>query len=369
MIRVAIIAGVLHTGGKRNLIMEYYRHIDREKVQFDFLCLQNSNGIQDDEITSLGGRVYRLPSYKMLFANLWQTYRILKRNNYQVMHAFDNTLNVFPLFAGKLAGVPLRISESVSKGNKREFKTMAKYVLRLFSRCFATHYFANSTESAVWQFGKNVFEEGQVTIFSSVINADNHSFCQGLRDETRIRFGWKEKVVYGFIGRFVQQKNPIFLLEIFSEIHRRQKDAVFGLVGYGPLEEKMKQKVKSYGLENYVMFFGRRDDVRRFYNAFDALLLPSLYEGMPIVGLEAQCCGLPVFFSDNVTYETSATEQAHFLSLKESPADWADIIISVVSANKGTRRSYVEEMKKAGFDSYEEAIRLQEFYQKHVELL
>ena len=167
MIRVAIIAGVLHTGGKRNLIMEYYRHIDREKIQFDFLCLQNSNGIQEDEINSLGGRVYRLPSHKMLFANLWQTYRILKRNNYQVMHAFDNTLNVFPLFAGKLAGVPLRISESVSKGNKKELKTMAKYVLRLFSHRFATHYFANSTESAVWQFGKRVFDEGKVTIFSS----------------------------------------------------------------------------------------------------------------------------------------------------------------------------------------------------------
>lgn len=369
MIRVAIIAGVLHTGGKRNLIMEYYRHIDREKIQFDFLCLRNSNGIPDDEINSLGGRVYRLPSYKMLFANLWQTYRILKRNNYQVMHAFDNTLNVFPLFTGKLAGVPLRISESVSKGNKKEMKTMAKYVLRLFSHCFATHYFANSTDSAVWQFGRSVYDKGMVNIYRSVINADSHSFCQGLRDETRARFGWKKKVVYGFIGRFVPQKNPIFLLEIFSEIHRRQKDAVFGLVGYGPLEERMKQKVKSYGLENHVMFFGRCDDVRKFYNAFDALLLPSLYEGMPIVGLEAQCSGLPVFFSENVTNETSATELAHFLSLNDSPADWAESIIDVVRANMGTRHGYVEEMKKAGFDSYEEAVRLQTFYQEYVELL
>ena len=369
MIRVAIIAGVLHTGGKRNLIMEYYRHIDREKIQFDFFCLNHSNGIPDDEIRSFGGRVYRLPSYKRLFVNLWQTYRILKRNNYQVMHAFDNTLNVFPLFVGKLVGVPLRISESVSKGNKKEGKTIVKYVLRLFSHCFATHYFANSTESAVWQFGKRAFDDGKVTIFKSVINTGNHYFSSELRDEARNRFGWSGRVAYGFIGRFVPQKNPLFLLEVFREIRRFQENAVFGLVGYGPQEEKLRQKVKVYGLEDCATFFGRRDDVRMFYNAYDALLLPSLYEGMPIVGLEAQCCGLPVFFSENVTMETTATELTHFLSLKDSPVEWAKTIIDVVSSNKGNRCSYVDEMKKAGFDSYEEAKRLQRFYQEHVTLL
>ena len=255
------------------------------------------------------------------------------------MHAFDNTLNVFPLFAGKLAGVPLRISESVSKGNRKEGKTIAKYVLRLFSHCFATHYFANSTESAAWQFGNSTFDDGKVTIFKSIINTGNHFFSPELRDETRNCFGWSGKVVYGFIGRFVPQKNPLFLLEIFREIHRLQENAVFGLVGYGALEEKMRQKVKVYGLENCITFFGRRDDVRMFYNAFDALLLPSLYEGMPIVGIEAQCCGLPVFFSENVTKETSATELTHFLSLKGSPAVWAKTIIGIVSANRGNRHS------------------------------
>ena len=154
MIRVAIIAGVLHSGGKRNLIMEYYRHIDKTKVQYDFICDSDSNGIPKEEIEKLGGKVYLVPPYKHIFSHLKATYKILKDNHYQVMHAFDNTLNVFPLFVGKLAGVKVRISESISKGDKNEAKTKIKLVLRRFSHWFATDFMANSIDCGVWQFGK-----------------------------------------------------------------------------------------------------------------------------------------------------------------------------------------------------------------------
>ena len=362
MIRVAIIAGVLHSGGKRNLIMEYYRHIDKTKVQYDFICDSDSNGIPKEEIEKLGGKVYLVPPYKHIFSHLKATYKILKDNHYQVMHAFDNTLNVFPLFVGKLAGVKVRISESISKGDKNEAKTKIKLVLRRFSHWFATDFMANSIDCGVWQFGKKTYDEGKIAIFKTVINADANAFDKVLRDKTRKKFGWEDKVIYGFIGRYVEQKNPLFLIDIFNSIAKKQPNAKLVMIGFGELETAMHEKIKEYGLQDRVEDLGRRDDIKQFYNAFDAFLLPSLYEGMPVVGIEAQCAGLPIFFSKNITEETTASELAHYIGLNESPEVWADTIINVVNANLGKRRSYAEEVKKNGFDSHSEAMRMMKFY-------
>ena len=362
MIRVAIIAGVLHSGGKRNLIMEYYRHIDKTKVQYDFICDSDSNGIPKEEIEKLGGKVYLVPPYKHIFSHLKATYKILKDNHYQVMHAFDNTLNVFPLFVGKLAGVKVRISESISKGDKNEAKTKIKLVLRRFSHWFATDFMANSIDCGVWQFGKKTYDDGKIAIFKTVINADANAFDKVLRDETRKKFGWEDKVIYGFIGRYVEQKNPLFLIDIFNSIAKKQPNAKLVMIGFGELETAMHEKIKEYGLQDRVEDLGRRDDIKQFYNAFDAFLLPSLYEGMPVVGIEAQCAGLPIFFSKNITEETTASELAHYIGLNESPEVWADTIINVVNANLGKRRSYAEEVKKNGFDSHSEAMRMMKFY-------
>ena len=159
----------MHSGGKRNLIMEYYRHIDRTKVQFDFICDSDSNGIPEEEIARLGGRVYKVAPYKHIFAHLKETYHILKKNKYDIMHAFDNTLNLFPMCIGYLAGVTVRISESISKGDKNEKKTLIKYTLRPFSHWFATHYMANSIDCGIWQFGKKSYEKGRISIFKTVI--------------------------------------------------------------------------------------------------------------------------------------------------------------------------------------------------------
>lgn len=364
MIRIAIIAGVLHSGGKRNLIMEYYRHIDRTKVQFDFICDSDSNGIPREEIESLGGHVYIVPPYKRIFSHMIETYKILRKNKYQIMHAFDNTLNLFPMFVGWCAGVRVRVSESISKGDRYEKKTMVKYFLRLFSHCFATDYMANSIDCGKWQFGENAYKDGKVHIFKTVINATENAFVPALRESTRKEFGWYSHVVYGFIGRYVSQKNPLFLIDVFKEIALKQDNAILVMIGFGNLESDMMKRVDEYGLSDKVLNLGRRDDIKQFYNAFDAFLLPSLYEGMPVVGVEAQCCGLPVFFSKNITEETTACELAIYISLNDSPAQWADIIIEKVVENMKNRRSRVDDIISAGFDSKSETQRLQDFYEE-----
>lgn len=364
MIRVAIICGPLHSGGKRNLIMEYYRHIDHSKFQYDFICDADSNGVPTDEIESLGGKVYIVPPYKKLKAHQKATFKILKENKYQIMHAFDNTLNLFSMYAGKKAGVRVRISESISKGDKHEKKTVIKQILRPFSHCFTTHLMANSVDCGVWQFGKKAYDKGQISIFKTVIDVNKNAFDVELREKTRNKYLWTDKVVYGFIGRYVPQKNPLFLIDIFNQITKKQANALLVLVGFGELEKAMHEKIRQYGIEERVVDLGRTDDIKKLYNSFDAFLLPSLYEGMPVVGVEAQCAGLPIFLSKNITEETTACELAHYISLDESPEAWADKIIPIVTDNTKHRRSYAMEVKSAGFDSLEEALRLQNFYKE-----
>lgn len=364
MIRIAIVAGVLHSGGKRNLIMEYYRHIDRTKVQFDFICDSDSNGIPREEIDSLGGHVYIVPPYKNLLSHMIETYKILRNNQYQIMHAFDNTLNLFPMFVGWCAGVKVRVSESISKGDWNEKKTIVKYMLRPFSHCFATDFMANSIDCGKWQFGEKTYKNGKVNIFKTVINATENAYIPSLREPTRTKFGWNNNVVYGFIGRYVSQKNPLFLIDIFNQIAKKQDNAILVMIGFGNLESDMMKRVDEYGLSERVINLGRRDDIRQFYNAFDAFLLPSLYEGMPVVGVEAQCCGLPVFFSKNITEETTACELANYMSLNDSPAQWADVIVERVVENMKNRRSREDDIISAGFDSKSEAQRLQNFYEE-----
>jgi glycosyltransferase involved in cell wall biosynthesis len=266
------------------------------------------------------------------------------------------------MLVARLAGVKVRISESISKGDKNEKKTKIKLVLRQFSHCFVTDYMANSIDCGKWQFGNKTYQQGKINIFKTVINANDNVFNPELRSSTRSAFGWDDKVVYGFIGRYVEQKNPLFLIDIFNEISKKQSNAILVMIGFGELEQEMMDRIKGYGIADRVENLGRRDDIKQFYNAFDAFLLPSLYEGMPVVGVEAQCCGLPIFFSKNITTETTASNLAHYLGLEDSPEKWADTIIPVVESNMPVRRSYSDEIISAGFDSASEALRLQNFY-------
>ena len=366
MIRIAIIAGVLHSGGKRNLIMEFYRHIDRSKMQFDFICDSDSNGIPYEEIERLGGRVYVVPPYKNIIPHLKATYRILKENKYPVVHAFDNTLNLFPMMLAKMAGVKVRISESISKGDKNEKKTLVKLALRPFSHLFANYYMANSVDCGIWQFGKKTYEKGKIDIFKTVINAEENAFNLELRNATRKAFGWEDKTVHGFIGRYVDQKNPLFLIDIFNEIAKIQENAILVMIGFGDLEDVMMEKVKSYGIEDRVVNLGRRDDIKQFYNSFDSFLLPSLYEGMPVVGIEAQCAGLPIFFSKNITEETTASDFAHYISLESPAEEWAKEIVSIMKNKQSDRANAYKQVIASGFDSKNEAMRLQKYYEVRI---
>lgn len=362
MIKVAYILGKLHSGGKKNLVMEYYRHMDRDKVSIDFICDSDSNSIPEKEVQALGGKVYRVTPYEHIFQNMREMKLIFEKEKYDVVHAWDSMMNLFPLVVAKQADIKVRISESLSMANKHEMKTIIKYALRPFSSIAANYYMACGVDCGVFQFGKKAYNDGRIAIFKTVINTEANSYNPELRDITRQKFGWENKHVYGFIGRYMPQKNPLFIIDIFNEIQRIDRKAYLVLIGFGGLEKSMMDRVVAYGISAKVENLGRREDISKFYNAFDCFLLPSLYEGLPVVGLESQSCGLPIFFSTEITQEAKACEMAHFISLNTPVTEWARQIVEVVEKNIPVRRSYAAEVSQAGFDSKSEALRLQKYY-------
>ena len=367
MIRVAIIAGKVDSGGKKNLIMEYYRHIDRKQIQFDFICDADSQAIPTDEIKSLGGRVYTIAPYQNIIKNVSDMKRIFKKNKYMVVHAYNSTMNVFPMYIAKRCKIPVRISESLSMAHEGDWKTIIKKMLKPMSRLFANYYMSCGEDCGRWQFGNDFFDKGKVDVFKTVINTEYNSFNKELREKTRKQYGWEGKIVIGHIGRFTAQKNSVHMIEIFAAIARKESKAILCLIGDGELKKDMERKIIELGIEKQVAYLGRREDIQQFYNAMDCFILPSLYEGLPVVGLEAESCGLPMFFSTEITREANACELGQFISLDESVDVWADRVLDACKKNMPIRRSYAKEVCNAGFDSTSEAIRMQNYYIKAVE--
>ena len=362
MIKVAYVFGSVHPGGKKNLALEYCRHLNSAEVRVDWICDADSTAIPKEEIEAWGGKVHIITPYKNILKNMSDMRSLFKQERYDVVHVWLSLMNLFTLIVAKQEGIKVRISESITMANKHEKKVFLKYALKPFSSIAANYYMANGVECGIFQFGRKAYEEGKVAIFKNVINTSANMFNPILREKTRKEHGWEHDVVYGFIGRYMVQKNPLFVIDIFNEIQKQQQNAKLVLIGFGGLEEAMDNRIKDYGIKDKVFNLGKREDIVQFYNAFDAFLLPSLYEGVPVVGTEAQCCGLPIFFSTNVPKETKVCDLAYFIDLKTSVSEWARIIIEAVGGNMERRRSYDQELKSAGYDSVTESVRLQQFY-------
>ena len=312
---VAQIMGKWVGGGVESVIMNYYRHLDHSKIQFDFICDEDSTRIPYDEIKKLGGRVFLVPKYQKLPKYLKALEKIFKENQYRIVHSNINTLSVFPLYAAKKAGVPIRISHSHSTSNPKEWKrNLIKNILRPFSKRYATDYFACSELAGRYLFGNKTFDRGKVKIIHNAIDIDKFRFDEEARKKLRKEFGIKDStIVIGHVGRFVQQKNHTFLVDVFKEYHKKNPDSKLLLVGSGPLEKKIKSKVRKLGLNEAVLFLGQRDDTDKLYSAMDVFCLPSLYEGLGLALIEAQANGLKSITNSNIPREAKMSEEIFFI--------------------------------------------------------
>jgi len=363
-IRVAHIMGKWHGGGVESVVMNYYRHIDRDKIQFDFICDEDSTSIPYEEIKKLGGKVILIPPYQRMFKYQRTLKKVLEQGNYKIAHSHINTLSVFPLFAAKRAKISARIAHSHSTTNKKEWKkNILKQILRPFSKIFATDYFCCSELAGRWLFGNKVYNQGKVYLLNNAIDVDKFVYNEKTRNQKRKELNIKkDTLVVGHIGRFVEQKNHKFLIEIFNEIQKQNKNSVLLLAGQGPLEVEIKKQVNSLEIKESVKFLGQRKDANELYQAMDVFVLPSLYEGLSVVGVEAQASGLLCLLSDDMTKETKILKTTEFISLNKDAKEWATIILKKLS--KFQRNDEKEQISKNRFDIKKESKFLINKYEK-----
>ena len=373
-LRVLQVLTIMNLGGAETMIMNYYRHIDRTKVQFDFLLHRQERGFFDDEIEFLGGKIFRMPpiSPKNYFSYKKELSLFFDNNpNYSIIHSHLNALSSIILSIAKNKNIPVRIAHShlavessvlkkIFQKNtdiKATIKDFIQSTIRSNVPKVATHYFACGEKAGNWLFGKK--NKSKITIINNAINASNFTYnnitSKKIREELKI----KNKKVIGHVGRFNEQKNHFFLIKIFNEIHKRNKNVVLVLVGQGNLQSKIEEEVRRLSIEKYVYFLGVRDNIPELLQGFDIFLFPSLYEGLPVTLIEAQAAGLNIITSNTVTREVNLTNQITYLNLDKPIGFWATEVLSKINYS---RRNTLKEIKNAGYDIYENAKTLESFY-------
>lgn len=329
MKRILHILDSMGVGGIQTFIMNIYRSIDREKIQFDFLLHHRYEKSFDDEIIRLGGKIYYLPSRK---EGIEKNKRALddffkKHKEYKIVHEHESSLSyIEPLVAAKNNGVPVRIIHSHSTRMPGSLiHIILHYLNSLRLHKVATHYLSCGELAGKWMYGKSSVK-GKYDIVYNGIELDKYEFSQYIRETMRAEIGLKGEIVIGHVGRFSKVKNHRFLLDIFKAFHVRHSNSKLVLVGDGELSNNIKNYATEIGISKSIIFLGNRNDVNRVLNAFDIMVMPSLYEGFPIVAIEAQANGLPLYLSNTITKEALIKSNVHAIKLDSSAEYWANSI-------------------------------------------
>lgn len=338
-IRVAQVLNKMDSGGIEAVVMNYYRNMNWEKVQFDFYLAENSAFPQKQELESMGAGIYPIPSYAKVFSYHKVLFKAFKEKEYSVVHAHLSTMSVFALFAAWRAKIPVRICHNHSTAEKGEGKkTILKYLLRPLNRIFANEYFACGKKAAIWMYGKKCVESGKVQVLPNAIETQRYVFdkdaCMQLREELGIPL---DAIVIGHVGRFTYPKNHERLLEIYKDFSDGRDDVYLLLVGEGELYQQILKKADK--ISKKILFTGSRQDVNKLYSVMDVFCLPSFYEGMPVVAWEAQANGLCCVFSANVSKEAAIMKDCEFLGLAAENAAWCEALERAMQVTKQQRVS------------------------------
>lgn len=342
-----------------------------EEIYFDYLVTEQAS---DEELTrykKMGSIVYRLPIdnthglfIRELKINL-QYFSFFKKHHYDIVYAdTENALRAIHLLMARLAGVKVRVVHSHNTGLQTSSKKARKIArcMRSFFYFSATHYFACSDMAAEWLFPKKIYKSKRYTLLTNGVDLEKFEFNQEIRKNIRNKYQISEdEIVIGNVGRFMPQKNHEFILEIFLEILQNTKKAKLMLIGSGPLLSKIQEKTSEFGISDKVIFVGNIANVNDYLQVMDVFLMPSLFEGLPITGIEAQANGLPCIFADSITKELKITKQAEYCSLNSEAAVWA---MNVLSAAKRGRMDCKEEIISSGYSIKNTVEYFSNFYHK-----
>ena len=363
-VRVLNVLGTTNLGGAESRVMELYRALDRDKVQFDFLVHTDREGQYNEEIRSLGGRIYSVPrfrGYNILSYRKALRLFFREHNEFVAVHGHMTSTAAIYLPIAKRAGIPLTIAHARSAGVDRGVRGLVTKVIRYPLKYRADYCFACSAEAALAVYGRRWIAAGKVWTIPNAIDTRRFAYDPAVRRQVREELGLGARFVIGHVGRFGFMKNHSYLIDIFAELCRMRDDAALVLIGKGELEEDIRAKVERLGLADKVLFLGNRFDVERYYQAFDYFVFPSTFEGLPGSVVEAQASGLSCLVSDQVTRETELTELVTYKSIGEPAANWAAEIMR--NAKAAQQRSDMQAaIAGRDFDVREQAVKMEAFY-------
>ncbi len=363
-IRVLNVVTKMNAGGIETLLMNFYRKFDRTKIQFDFLTHRSEKGFYDDEIVELGGKLYNVPPINPFKHNKYLNALddfFNEHKTYKIVHSHINTYSMYPLRAAMKAGVPVRIAHSHIANVPLDLKTPFRVYTKLKLKEYSTHNFACSEMAGKWLFGPKAISKDNFKVINNSIDASKYVYEETIEKRIRNKMEIGGKFVIGHIGRFNKQKNHVFLIDVFKEIHKRNPNSVLMLIGEGELYDAIRKKVENLNLTESVIFTGVRSDVHELLQAIDVFVFPSIYEGLGIVVVEAQAAGVRCIVSENIPDEAFITDLIEKVSLKKGPEKWAEIILQYRNVKK---RNTLKEIKAARFDILEQAKQLEDFYQR-----
>lgn len=363
MIRVVQVFGRMDRGGAETMIMNIYRNIDRTKVQFDFVVHTQEKCDFDDEIRRLGGKIYSVPRFNtknaLFYKRAWNKL-LSEHTEWKLIHGHIASVASIYLKVAKSHGM-ITIVHSHIAGGKRRLLYYIK--MALIKRIKADYYMACSNAAGKWLFGEKIEKNGNYFVLPNAIDVNRFRYNPVSRDQKRKELGLTDEVLIGHIGRFQNQKNHLFLIEVFNEYVKRMNNSKLLLVGRGELEEQVKNRVNELGIQDKVIFAGVRSDVNELIQAMDVFVFPSLYEGLPVTLIETQTSGLPCVISDTVSTESILTKDlVTVMSLSQTADEWADHIISRLGEKRYSR---IEEVKVKGYDIADTSKWLEEFYLEH----
>ena len=369
-LRVMQVVGRMMGGGVEATVMNHYRHIDHSRIQFDFVVQSDSIAVPVEEIKNLGGRIITVPSYTNPLAYMHACRSVFTQYKPLIVHSHMNAISAFTLRAAKQAKIPIRIAHSHSTANPNEkAKTAVKNLLRPFSRIYPNYLAACGTYSARWLFGDKIVETGKVKIIRNAIELDQFRYDPSARKRLRAEIGAKsDTLVVGQVGRFCEQKNQSFSMNIWTELLKEQPNSLLVMLGIGDDLDKIKEQARKSGIDQTIRFMGIRRDVNKWYSAFDVLLFPSLYEGLPLTAVEAQAAALPIVASDQITKEAFLIPNLcniHKLSI--GSVSWARTLVDVAKKDFVTQRSEINTLKpltSAGYDISQSARNLANWYEQ-----
>lgn len=368
MIRILQVIAGMNAGGMETMIMNYYRNIDRSKVQFDFLISEKDKCFYEDEINMLGGKIYRVTSRRTnIIKNRKELKSFFKEHEYQIAEFHQGITYYYPLKMAKKYGVKNRIIHN--HGIDRKFLKKLKIYNELYAKKrisnLATNYFSCAKEVNNQLFSNRVIKNNNIEIIANAIDVEKYKYNVNSRNEIREQLKIDNTTkVYGHIGTFTYPKNHEFLIELYEKIQQREIESRLILIGEGPLKDTIIDKVKEKGLQDKVLFLGIRHDINKILSAIDYFLFPSIFEGVPLTLIEVQANGIPIVMSDNISKEVTISDNCFRLSLKDEEK-WLNKILNIKKENTEQRIKRNELIKQTNFNIKIQAKKLQKIYLKY----